>query len=214
MGARQSTDQENYPNDSQVNMELQDSKRRLAKRPSMPSESELSGNSATFPSTMKRRAFSESEAVVLGERGRTAGQNRLDEREIRRNKEILSWKENFNALLKHPVGYELFRLFLKEEHSEESIMFWRACEDFKRSNFRVNSKAKRLYRNYIQNESRFQVNLDYKEQMKIAEALKLSNKTIFDEAQRKIKFMMMNDAYPRFLKSSRYQNLEQRALAD
>ena len=210
MGARQSTDHESCHNDSQVNMELGDSKLRLAKRPSMPSESELCGNSATFPSAMKRRAFSESEAVVLGERERT----RLNEREIRRNKEILSWKENFNALLKHPVGYELFRLFLKEEHSEESIMFWRACEDFKRSNFRVCSKAKRLYRNYIRNESRFQVNLDYKEQIKIAEALKSPNKTIFDEAQRKIKFMMMNDAYPRFLKSSRYQNLEQRAIAD
>ena len=216
MGARQSTVNRfpgSYPEDS-GDTDFSSSEmtlRRVARRPSVPSDSEFAHSTDISSSSMsKRRAFSESDTLALGERDRS----RLNQNRKRKPgcEEILCWKENFSSLLSHPIGYELFLLFLKEEHSEESILFWRACEEFKRSSFRVSAKARRLYRTFVKVDSQHEVNLDYRERRKIEEALKSPKKSIFDEAQRKVIFMMMNDPYPRFLKSSIYLNLERKSL--
>eukprot|EP00795_Rhopilema_esculentum_P016346 gene16346-7738_t len=189
MGARQSTVNRfpgSYPEDS-GDTDFSSSEmtlRRVTRRPSVPSDSEFAHSTDISSSSMsKRRAFSESDTLALGERDRS----RLNQNRKRKPgcEEILCWKENFSSLLSHPIGYELFLLFLKEEHSEESILFWRACEEFKRSSFRVSAKARRLYRTYVKVDSQHEVNLDYRERRKIEEALKSPKKSIFDEAQRK-----------------------------
>ena len=184
----------------------------FSKGPTMPAETHYS-QTVYMSNRTKRRAFSESDTVMLShftERQRPAI------KENRKKKagcdEILSWKENFGMLLDHPVGFELFFKFLQGERSEESLLFWRACEEFKRSNFRISAKAKRIYRDYIQTDSVYQVNLDFREKRRIEDGLKSPSKMIFDEAQRKIKFIMMSDPYPRFLRSDVYMRLESKSL--
>lgn len=205
MGARQSTDRFSESNPG----EMEDFDYSRSKRPSVQTELQCS-NQIYMSNPPKRRAFSESDSVILGERQRPLA------KENRKKKagcdEILSWKENFGSLLHHPVGNELFYQFLLRERSEESLLFWNACEDFKRSSFRISAKAKRLYRTYVQSDSIHQVNLDYRERRRIEELLKSPNKSVFDEAQRKIKFMMMSEPYPRFLRSDIYLGLESRSL--
>lgn len=210
MGARQSSTTTDRYSGSYAG-DLEGYSYNLPKRPSMPTDLQYSG--AVYMShPNKRRAFSESDSVILADRQRPFI------KESRKKKagcdEILSWKDSFGTLLSHPVGYELFYQFLLRERSEESLLFWRACEEFKRSSFRITAKAKRLYRTYVQIDSTHQVNLDYRERRKIEEALKTPNKTIFDEAQRKVRFMMMSDPYPRFLRSDIYLGLESKSLQD
>ena len=208
MGARQSTAVDrfsgSYPGDLEEGFDY-----KLPKRPSVPTDMQYS-KTEYMAAPSKRRAFSESDSIVLSDRQRPVT------KENRKKKagcnEILSWKENFCMLLSHPIGYELFYQFLLRERSEESLLFWRACEDFKRSNFRITSKAKRIYRTYVQTDSIHQVNLDYREKIQIEEALKAPNKMIFDEAQKKINFIMMSDPYPRFLKSDIYKRLESKSM--
>ena len=181
----------------------------FSKGPSMPTEIQCPHMS----NPPKRRAFSESDTIMLSHLNERHRPVLKDNRKKKAGcDEILSWKENFGVLLDHPVGFELFYKFLQKERSEESLLFWRACEEFKRSNFRISAKAKRIYRDYVQNDSIYQVNLDFREKRRIEEALKSPNKTIFDEAQRKIKFIMMSDPYPRFLRSDIYVRLESRSM--
>ncbi|XP_032897127.1 regulator of G-protein signaling 20-like [Amblyraja radiata] len=45
--------------------------------------------------------------------------------------EIHLWAQSFDKLLKTPAGRNSFREFLRTEYSEENMLFWLACEDFK-----------------------------------------------------------------------------------
>ena len=55
----------------------------------------------------------------------------------------------------HPDGLATFRNFLKSEYSDENIEFWLTCEDFKKvkSSFRMSSRAKKIYEQFIKAES-------------------------------------------------------------
>lgn len=52
-------------------------------------------------------------------------------------------------------GLATFRNFLKSEYSDENIEFWLTCEDYKKikSSFRMSSKAKKIYEQFIKAES-------------------------------------------------------------
>lgn len=52
-------------------------------------------------------------------------------------------------------GLATFRNFLKSEYSDENIEFWLTCEDYKkiRSSFRMSSRAKKIYEQFIKVES-------------------------------------------------------------
>lgn len=52
-------------------------------------------------------------------------------------------------------GLATFRTFLKSEYSDENIEFWLTCEDYKKikSSFRMSSKAKKIYEQFIKAES-------------------------------------------------------------
>ena len=211
MGARQSnTTADRFSGSYPGGLEGFDN--NFSKGPTMPAELQYS-QTVYMANPTKRRAFSESDTIMLSQ---LHERQRPPIKESRKKKagcdEILSWKENFGMLLDHPVGFELFFKFLQGERSEESLLFWRACEEFKRSNFRISAKAKRIYKEYVQTDSVYQVNLDFREKRKIEEGLKSPDKMIFDEAQRKIKFIMMSDPYPRFLRSDIYVRLESKSL--
>lgn len=52
-------------------------------------------------------------------------------------------------------GMKIFQAFLKSEFSDENIEFWVVCEEFKkiRNSFRMSSRAKKIFKRYIQAES-------------------------------------------------------------
>lgn len=57
-------------------------------------------------------------------------------------------------------GLATFRTFLKSEYSDENIEFWLTCEDYKKikSSFRMSSRAKKIYEQFIKAESPKEVN--------------------------------------------------------
>lgn len=59
-------------------------------------------------------------------------------------------------------GLATFRNFLKSEYSDENIEFWLTCEDYKKikSSFRMSSKAKKIYEQFIKAESPKEVSLN------------------------------------------------------
>eukprot|EP00794_Sanderia_malayensis_P011072 gene11072-12240_t len=192
---------------------------KISKRPSVPADINVDKEDWSA-NISKRRAYSES--LVLDDYRSKIIRQHAKEQAIKNPKnysknkpafqEILLWKDSFNSLISHPIGIELFRTFLRLEHSEESIMFWSACEEFRCCRFRIHTKAKRIFRKFVEVNSPSQVNLDYKERTQIEQAMSAPNKYIFDEAQHRIKYLMMNDSYPRFLKSPIYTKLEEKAM--
>lgn len=58
---------------------------------------------------------------------------------------------------------EIFQAFLKSEVSDENIEFWLVCEDYKKikSSFRMSSRAKKIYEQFIKAESPKEVNPTY-----------------------------------------------------
>ncbi|XP_054378931.1 regulator of G-protein signaling 10 isoform X4 [Pongo abelii] len=47
-------------------------------------------------------------------------------------KSTAKWAASLENLLEDPEGVKRFREFLKKEFSEENVLFWLACEDFKK----------------------------------------------------------------------------------
>lgn len=64
------------------------------------------------------------------------------------------------GLLSLTDGLATFRNFLKSEYSDENIEFWLTCEDYKKikSSFRMSSRAKKIYEQFIKVESPKEVN--------------------------------------------------------
>lgn len=58
-----------------------------------------------------------------------------------------------------PAGQIAFREFLKSEYSEENILFWLACEDYKKIKTvpEMISSANRIYSEFVQTEAPKQV---------------------------------------------------------
>lgn len=70
----------------------------------------------------------------------------------------MSWK--YIKVVAVSDGLATFRTFLKSEYSDENIEFWLTCEDYKKikSSFRMSSRAKKIYEQFIKAESPKEVN--------------------------------------------------------
>ncbi|KPP60403.1 regulator of G-protein signaling 21-like [Scleropages formosus] len=100
-----------------------------------------------------------------------------------------------------------FREFLKTEYSEENILFWLACEDYKKikSAPEMISTANRIYSEFVQTEAPRQINIDCGTRESITNNISQPSLNSFDNAQKLIYGLMARDCYPRFLKSEIYQ---------
>uniref|UniRef100_A0A3Q3X0S0 Regulator of G-protein signaling 1 n=1 Tax=Mola mola TaxID=94237 RepID=A0A3Q3X0S0_MOLML len=87
-------------------------------------------------------------------------------------------------------GQLVFEEFLRSEYSEENLLFWLACENYK-------TIARETER----------INIDCVTREEISETLSQPGPNCFDRAQKLIYGLMENDCYPRFLKSEIYQAL-------
>ncbi|XP_026170356.1 regulator of G-protein signaling 13 [Mastacembelus armatus] len=123
--------------------------------------------------------------------------------------EMSQWSHSLDRLLSSKYGMKIFQAFLKSEFSDENIEFWLVCEDYKKikSSFRMSSRAKKIFKRYIQTEAPREINIDHKTRELIRRNIKAPTTLCFDDAQRIVYGLMERDSYPRFLRSEIYQTL-------
>lgn len=123
--------------------------------------------------------------------------------------EASQWAQSFEKLMATKYGLVVYAAYLKMEHSDENIKFWMACETYKKiasQRSRI-SRAKKLYKIYIQPQSPREINIDSSTRETIIRNIQEPTETCFEEAQKIVYMHMERDSYPRFLKSEMYQKL-------
>ncbi|XP_053524591.1 regulator of G-protein signaling 10 isoform X2 [Artibeus jamaicensis] len=77
-------------------------------------------------------------------------------------KSTAKWAASLENLLEDPEGVKRFREFLKKEFSEENVLFWLACEDFKKMQDKkqMQEKAKEIYMTFLSSKASSQVNVE------------------------------------------------------
>ncbi|XP_051984939.1 regulator of G-protein signaling 21-like [Xyrauchen texanus] len=125
--------------------------------------------------------------------------------------DVDSWGESIENLLSCKAGQIALQEFLKSEYSEENILFWLACEEYKKvkSVPEMISMANKIYSEFVETESPRQVNIDSGTRTNITNNISEPNLNSFDTAQKMIFSLMARDCYPRFLKSDIYQSILQ-----
>ncbi|KAG1928354.1 regulator of G-protein signaling [Pimephales promelas] len=80
--------------------------------------------------------------------------------------EVSQWAQSLDNLLSSKYGTIALRLFMKSEHCEENIEFWLACEEFRktRSRSKLRSRAKTIYKEFVDAESPKQVRFHQRQQ--------------------------------------------------
>uniref|UniRef100_A0A8C2ZYY6 Regulator of G-protein signaling 1 n=1 Tax=Cyclopterus lumpus TaxID=8103 RepID=A0A8C2ZYY6_CYCLU len=111
------------------------------------------------------------------------------------------------------AGQLVFEDFLRTEYSEENLLFWLACENYKQitREKEMTAAAKKIYAEFVQVDAPRQINIDYVTREEIREHLSQPEPNCLDRAQGLIYGLMVNDCYPRFLKSEMYQVLLEQA---
>ncbi|XP_026179492.1 regulator of G-protein signaling 21-like [Mastacembelus armatus] len=127
--------------------------------------------------------------------------------------DVIAWGKSFDHLLECKTGQLVFEDFLRTEYSEENLLFWLACEDYKKitSERELKAAAKRIYTEFVQVDAPRQINIDCVTREQIGKNISQPGPNCFDTAQRLIYGLMENDCYPRFLKSELYQALLEQA---
>ncbi|XP_063818772.1 regulator of G-protein signaling 10 [Pseudophryne corroboree] len=119
------------------------------------------------------------------------------------------WATSLDNLLADPEGVAEFTDFLKREFSEENLLFWLACEDFKKTEDleKMKKKAKDIYTRFLSSKASSPVNVEG--QSRIGEQmLKQFHPLMFEKLQEQIFNLMKYDSYGRFLKSEKFQKLK------
>lgn len=65
--------------------------------------------------------------------------------------EVRLWGQSFDKLMCCPAGRNSFRQFLRTEFSEENMLFWLACDEFRQETNKsvIEVKARVIYEDYI-----------------------------------------------------------------
>ncbi|XP_039975158.1 regulator of G-protein signaling 14 isoform X2 [Xiphias gladius] len=121
---------------------------------------------------------------------------------------VLSWAVSFEKLLEDPSGVSFFTAFLKSEVSAENILFWQACEKFRKipatSSDKLKAQARSIYNTYLSDSAPYPVNID--DTAKTEEKdLEQPTPDMFNKAQAQIFKLMKMDSYRRFVRSPLYQ---------
>ncbi|XP_041063688.1 regulator of G-protein signaling 17-like [Carcharodon carcharias] len=123
--------------------------------------------------------------------------------------EITSWTQGFDKVMRTEAGRNVFREFLRTEYSEENMLFWLACEDFKKEKNTkvVAERARTIYEDYISILSPREVSLDSRVREIVNRNLMNPCPLMFEDAQLQIYSLMHRDSFPRFLNSEMYKSL-------
>ncbi|GCC22260.1 regulator of G-protein signaling 10-like [Chiloscyllium punctatum] len=120
------------------------------------------------------------------------------------------WAISLENLLEDPEGVKHFRDFLRREFSEENVLFWLACEEFKNIQDKqlLHGKAQQIYKTFLCSKAATQVNVEG--QSRISESmLAQPHPFMFQKLQDQIFTLMKYDSYNRFLKSDLCQQVKQ-----
>ncbi|KAF1384619.1 hypothetical protein PFLUV_G00122090 [Perca fluviatilis] len=122
---------------------------------------------------------------------------------------VLSWAVSFEKLLEDPFGVRQFTAFLMSEVSAENILFWQACEKFRKipasSLEELKTAARSIYNTYLSDSAPYSVNID--DTAKTEEKdLEQPTPGMFNKAQAQIFKLMKMDSYRRFVRSPLYQS--------
>uniref|UniRef100_A0A5F5PP32 Regulator of G protein signaling 10 n=5 Tax=Equus TaxID=9789 RepID=A0A5F5PP32_HORSE len=117
-------------------------------------------------------------------------------------KSTAKWAASLENLLEDPEGVKRFREFLKKEFSEENVLFWLACEDFKKTQDKkqMQEKAKEIYMTFLSSKASSQVNVEGQSRLN-EKILEEPHPLMFQKLQDQIFNLMKYDSYSRFLKS-------------
>ncbi|XP_044772547.1 regulator of G-protein signaling 10 isoform X2 [Neomonachus schauinslandi] len=117
-------------------------------------------------------------------------------------KSTAKWAASLENLLEDPEGVKRFREFLKKEFSEENVLFWLACEDFKKTQDKkqMQEKAKEIYMTFLSSKASSQVNVEGQSRLN-ENILEEPHPLMFQKLQDQIFNLMKYDSYSRFLKS-------------
>ncbi|XP_047441960.1 regulator of G-protein signaling 14 isoform X2 [Mugil cephalus] len=122
---------------------------------------------------------------------------------------VLGWAVSFEKLLEDPSGVAYFTAFLKSEVSAENILFWQACETFKKipaTNLdKLKAEARSIYNTYLSDSAPYSVNIDDTARTEEKD-LEQPTPDMFDKAQAQIFKLMKMDSYRRFVRSPLYQS--------
>ncbi|KAM6185463.1 regulator of G-protein signaling 10 isoform 3-T3 [Rhynchocyon petersi] len=112
-------------------------------------------------------------------------------------KSTTKWATSLENLLEDPEGE-----FLKKEFSEENVLFWLACEDFKKTQDKkqMQEKAKEIYNTFLSSKASSQVNVEGQSRLN-EKILEEPHPLMFQKLQDQIFNLMKYDSYSRFLKS-------------
>ncbi|MBN3281497.1 RGS3 protein, partial [Polyodon spathula] len=96
--------------------------------------------------------------------------------------------------------------FLKSEFSEENILFWLACEEYKqtKSTSKMIERSKEIFLEYVKVGAPKEINIDCGTRENITRHISTPTLNSFDHAQKIIYSLLAKDCYPRFLKSDIY----------
>ncbi|XP_015277208.1 PREDICTED: regulator of G-protein signaling 7 [Gekko japonicus] len=123
---------------------------------------------------------------------------------------VKRWAFRMDEALKDPVGREQFLKFLESEFSSENLRFWLAVEDLKRRPIReVPARVQEIWQEFLAPGAPSAINLDSKSYDKTTQNVKEAGRYTFGHAQEHIYKLMKSDSYPRFIRSSAYQELLQ-----
>ncbi|XP_057625467.1 regulator of G-protein signaling 7 isoform X4 [Chionomys nivalis] len=123
---------------------------------------------------------------------------------------VKRWGFGMDEALKDPVGREQFLKFLESEFSSENLRFWLAVEDLKKRPIReVPSRVQEIWQEFLAPGAPSAINLDSKSYDKTTQSVKEPGRYTFEDAQEHIYKLMKSDSYPRFIRSSAYQELLQ-----
>ncbi|OQV18335.1 putative Regulator of G-protein signaling 16 [Hypsibius exemplaris] len=111
-------------------------------------------------------------------------------------------------------GLDLFQAFLKQEHSQENINFWLACQEYRmlKKSKEMRHMAKKMFERFLSPHAPESINVDGEVRKAIQCDLPIATTSTFDIAAKQIFDLMNSDSFPRFLRSP--NNLQLRQLLD
>ncbi|KAK9955638.1 hypothetical protein ABG768_015500 [Culter alburnus] len=123
--------------------------------------------------------------------------------------QVASWAVSFERLLEDPMGVRYFTAFLKSEVSAENILFWLACEKFRKippyQTEQLKREALSIYNNFLSSNATSPINID--DRVRVEEKdVQNPHADIFQKAQQQIFKLMKFDSYTRFVRSQLYQS--------
>ncbi|XP_059382611.1 regulator of G-protein signaling 14-like isoform X2 [Carassius carassius] len=177
----------------------------------------LKGNNNGISNGFKTLAVSDGELNVLETDNRSASQYSSSNSSLptvpsegsRGVGQVASWAVSFERLLEDPTGVRYFTGFLKSEVSAENILFWLACEKFRKipvhQTEQLKKEASSIYNTFLSSNATSPINID--DRVRVEEKdVQNPHPDIFQKAQQQIFKLMKFDSYTRFVRSQLYQS--------